>query len=1196
MPMIVAAAAAWVGSAAVAVGASLTTALAIANATFTVLAFAAKVAVFAGVSRLLQKKSKLPSIAQVGTEVNVRDPVAPRQIIYGQRKVSGILYPVGVSGSKNEYLHLLLLAAGHECEELGTVYFNDEEVPLDGSGNATGRYAGYVRVLKHVGTHSQTVDTALQTDLGSTYWPNAMKGGGIAYLYIRLKLSQDLFAGGIPDFWVMVKGRKVYDPRAGGQSATDPSTWTWSENAALCLLDWVRGVPMKNGAGTLVRNFGLRASDAEIDLTAAGEAANICDETVGVEARYTANGVILTSAASGDGVEMLKSAMAGDFAYIGGKWVIRAGAYRMPYIEIKDADLRGPLMGVQIKPSRRELINGVKGLYISPDNAWQPSDFPAVTNSTYLTQDGGERLWRDIELPFTTSGATAQRLAKIIMERSRQAITLTAPCKLSALRNQVSDIVMLTHARFGWSYKPFEVIGFAFASENDENGNPYLGVNLTLRETSSGVYDWNNGEETTVDLAPNTDLPDALSVEQPTGLTLANSLLLQSDGTRIPRIAVSWIAPADQHVLSGGLIRVEYKLTSASDWSPAETMRGELTACFITAVAIGSGYDVRVRAENNIGVASQWTTALSITVAGDTSAPGAPQDLSAVAGTGRAVALAWTAPADADLSEFAVYRSTTGSSGTYVRIAEVSATRFVDVSVTLGQLYHYRVTAIDGSENESYPSGYVSVTPGAVGESDIDASIIADIADAMADASAAIAAAATAQGTADGKVTTFLGTSAPTAEGVGDLWIDTDDSNKLYRWSGTAWVAIRDAGIATALTNASNAQATADGKIVTYYQTSAPTQHSLGDLWVDTDDANRLYRWSGSAWVDVQGLKTDLPSNPSAASLASSTTYTAGDGTVYSRLVINVPSMPTGAILLNVLYRRNGAAGWIVADQRSSGGGTSAIDDLAPGGEYEVAVQAFSPFGYGSSIVTATSSPFTAPGKSTAPTAPASGGVSAAAATILGWDVSSIYFGARAYWSAVTDADFSHYEVKATGTDTDGATDAYWYGANSANSVSYITREIYFDFYRTTPTNGYVRVRSVNTSGVASAWVRLGNLSDVSAAMAGGAAKKNVGTAAGTVAAGDDSRITGAAQKSSNLSDLSSASSARTNLGLGTIATQAADNVNIDGGSVDGASSNGFVYTGTTGSARIAFGWDATNTRAGIWVDGALKIVIDQNV
>ena len=128
----------------------------------------------------------------------------------------------------------------------------------------------------------------------------------------------------------------------------------------------------------------------------------------------------------------------------------------------------------------------------------------------------------------------------------------------------------------------------------------------------------------------------------------------------------------------------------------------------------------------------------------------------------------------------------------------------------------------------------------------------ADIATAQADATQAIADAATAQGTADGKVVTFIQASAPTADGTGDLWFDSDDGNKLYRWSGAAWVEVQDDDIAQAISDALNAQTTADGKITTFYQASAPTAEGVGDLWHDTDDG-KSYRWDGTDWNDSFG-------------------------------------------------------------------------------------------------------------------------------------------------------------------------------------------------------------------------------------------------------------------------------------------------------------------------------------------------------
>ncbi len=264
--------------------------------------------------------------------------------------------------------------------------------------------------------------------------------------------------------------------------------------------------------------------------------------------------------------------------------------------------------------------------------------------------------------------------------------------------------------------------------------------------------------------------------------------------------------------------------------------------------------------------------------------------------------------------------------------------------------------------------------------------------------------------------------------------------------------------------------------------------------------------------ISPGALDHTLPSAATAPTLAGNGTYLTDDGTVMSYLLINVGVLPANSVCQFLLWRRNGVTVGNPWPNPSAMFNLVAkvirLDDLSPGYDYDVAVLPVNYAGDPGAEVFATGSPFTAPGKTSNPTAPASGALSANAATILGWSVSSIYFGARATWARSLDKDISHYEVKATATDSNSATDYLWFPGNGTATL-HTTKELFFDYYRSNPANAYVRVRAVDRTGNFSSWLALGNLVSYAQKMGGDMALQNstdVSTTGITTGAGGSQR------------------------------------------------------------------------------------------
>jgi len=600
--------------------------------------------------------------------LSIRQPVGAHQIIYGRTRVGGNIVFLQTT-SNNNYLHLIIAVAGHEIDAFEKVYFDDAEVTLDGNGVG---FHGLARVKYNLGSDDQEAFSDLVSESGGK-WTNDHRLRGIACAYIRLNFDIDKFPNGIPNITFQVRGKKVYDPRT--------ETTAWSSNSALCLNDFLTS-----------NRYGLAADyDTEIDETQLIAAANICDEDInlkegGTENRYETHGVISTADTPESIINSILGSMAGKAVYSGGVWRIIPGAYYTPELTFDEDDLRAGIK-VQSLVSRRESFNAVKGVFSSAGDNYIITDFPAIVSQTYLEQDNNERVFKSIELGFTTSASMAQRIAKIDLLRARQQITVTMPLKLQGLKATVGDIIQVTNARLGWSSKPFEVTNMVMTL------GEVPGVDLELREIASSVFDWTSSEEEILDPAPNTDLPNPFEATVP-GITISDDIRIVNQ-----QIATVLIVDVTGARFFQETYEVQAKKSTDTEWinlGRASANRFELMF-----VEDGVIYNVRARTVNTLGVRSEYATG-SHQIVGQTEPPQDVTDF-AINIVGTEAHCRWTPVTDLDLSHYVIRHSrlTTGAIYSDAITVADKISRPGNSAVVPAMTGTYFIKAIDKSGIES---------------------------------------------------------------------------------------------------------------------------------------------------------------------------------------------------------------------------------------------------------------------------------------------------------------------------------------------------------------------------------------------------------------------------------------------------------------------------------------------------------------
>ena len=231
-------------------------------------------------------------------------------IIYGRRRVgSTLLYMDTDSGNSRELFVVYGLCLGEvDSIELDTIeingtpisdtsvfrdgYYTGSDKISSGAGSLnTASQIGNIQVKvkngrsgddptkryrmvfnAHHGADDQTVDPMLNAS--QTKWTSNHRLKGIAYIAASFEYDSKGMFTSTPEMTVVVMGRKLYDPRkdgsitggSGSHRIDDETTYEWSNNAVLPLLDYIHQDHGKGLAASLIdlQSFQTAANAADV--------------------------------------------------------------------------------------------------------------------------------------------------------------------------------------------------------------------------------------------------------------------------------------------------------------------------------------------------------------------------------------------------------------------------------------------------------------------------------------------------------------------------------------------------------------------------------------------------------------------------------------------------------------------------------------------------------------------------------------------------------------------------------------------------------------------------------------------------------------------------------------------------------------------------------------------------------------------
>jgi hypothetical protein len=429
--------------------------------------------------RKAQKKAERQArAARSNVLINKQSNNDPVYILYGKQRIGGTRVYVDTSDGagtitdKTTKLNFVIVMCEGEIGTVKEVYFNDTVVwDADDSGtpgtltsNGNGgytlggfisKYAPTITSNWYPGTTTQTVDTSLQTSVGSSVWTNNHKLQGVSYFTMLLEADGEKYGGQLPVVTFVLEGKKILDVSTltEGDASGDlgPSNYTVGadQNPADVMYDYLTNKLF--GKGLDHDANGNYSAGLHINLAAFQQAKLDCESSRSGSG-YNINGFLQTERQLFDNVGEILETCNGMILFVDGKYEMRI---KKPneQVGIPDSAIfdKSTIIGtIELSlPDKARKLNKGTGTFNNPETKYN-DDVVIYDNPTWRVEDNGSTLEAQEEFTMVTDKDQILDLITQTVNISRDEYTIRFTAAHTALLLRSGDIIEVRHDEFGW--------------------------------------------------------------------------------------------------------------------------------------------------------------------------------------------------------------------------------------------------------------------------------------------------------------------------------------------------------------------------------------------------------------------------------------------------------------------------------------------------------------------------------------------------------------------------------------------------------------------------------------------------------------------------------------------------------------------------------------------------------------------------